>query len=200
MHFRLKPQHISMAALFCVLATGCHSSDNKDKHKGHSVAMADDQEPQPQTNLKAYAIINPVEGSETVGVISFMEVEGGVRIIADVAGLTPGLHGFHVHEHGDCGGAGAEHAGGHFDPTHKPHGGPDSPIDQRHVGDLGNLDANEEGIAHYNRVDKVISLRGEYSIIGKTVIVHADPDDLKTQPSGNSGKRIACGVIEAGQK
>lgn len=188
----------------CILLASCHSSDkDKKKDKDHvamltadeeSLLKGDHEQMAPKA-VKAYAIINPAEGSEVVGVVSFIETEGGVRIVADVAGLTPGLHGFHIHEHGDCGGPGIANAGGHYNPTNKPHGGPDSPIDERHVGDLGNLDANADGIAHYNRVDSIISLTGEQSIIGKSVLVHADPDDLKSQPTGNAGKKIACGVI-----
>lgn len=142
---------------------------------------------------KAFCVLNPKSGSEVIGAVTFTEVEGGVRIIADVGGLKSGLHGFHIHEKGDCSAMDASSAGGHFNPTSKKHGGPDS-VD-RHVGDLGNLDANQNGLAHYDRVDTVITLNGPQSIIGKSIVVHADEDDLKTDPSGNSGARIACGEI-----
>lgn len=202
----------ALLAVACIISVSCESSEkNKDKiKKDGSVSMltaeeadsikSDSQGFQTSKGIQAYAIISPAEGSETVGVVSFSEVDGGVRIIADVAGLSPGLHGFHIHEHGDCGGTDMGNAGGHWNPTNTPHGGPDSPPGQRHVGDLGNLDANKDGIAHYNRVDTLISLKGKDSIIGLSVIVHADPDDLKSQPSGNSGKRIACGVIVESKK
>jgi Cu-Zn family superoxide dismutase len=125
--------------------------------------------------------------------VTFAATSDGVRIIADIGGLKPGKHGFHIHEHGDCGSSDLASAGGHFNPTNKVHGGPDSA--ERHVGDLGNLEANASGFAHYDRVDKVISLNGPDSIIGKSVLLHEDPDDLTSDPSGNAGKRIACGVI-----
>lgn len=184
-------------ALLGVLAFGCKSSEEK---KVDDVA---EREPAPAEHTpavkrvtKAYAVINPTEGNHVVGAITFTQLDEGVRIIADVGGLTPGKHGFHIHEKGDCGGDGS-HAGGHFNPTNAKHGGPDSA--ERHVGDLGNLDAAETGSAHYSRVDKMISLNGEQSIIGKSIVVHADADDLVTDPSGNSGKRIACGLIVQGE-
>jgi Cu-Zn family superoxide dismutase len=117
--------------------------------------------------------------------------------VADVDGLSPGKHGFHVHEFGDCSGDGSA-TGSHFNPTNSKHGGPDSR--ERHVGDLGNLVADETGYAHYERVDKIISLEGENSILGRSIVIHADPDDYTTQPTGASGTKIACGVIEPIEK
>ncbi len=146
----------------------------------------------PVTNAKV--ILKPTESNHVSGTVTFTAVEGGVKIVADVKNLTPGKHGFHVHEHGDCSAADGSSAGGHFNPTNKKHGGPDSP--ERHVGDFGNLVANENGEAHYERIDNVISLNGPDSIVGKSIIIHAGEDDLTTQPTGNSGARIACGLIE----
>lgn len=204
----MKFYNTALFAAVCLLSTSCGPSEKKDEHKhDKTVSLLTEEEKGEKTSnaeapngIKAYAIISPAEGQKVVGVVSFAEVDGGVRIIADVAGLTPGLHGFHVHEHGDCDSHDLGSAGGHFNPTNTPHGGPDSPPDQRHVGDLGNLEANQDGIAHYNRVDSLIKLKGKDSIIGLSVIVHADPDDLKSQPSGNSGKRVACGVVVETQK
>ena len=142
---------------------------------------------------KAVATLSPTKGTDVSGVVTFTKVDGGVKIVADVTGLTPGQHGFHIHEFGDCSAPDAASAGGHFNPTHMQHGGPDS--EMRHAGDFGNLDADASGRAHYERVDKVISLDGPGSIIGHAVIVHANADDLKSQPSGNAGARVACGVI-----
>jgi superoxide dismutase, Cu-Zn family len=145
----------------------------------------------------AYSIIKPASGSQVIGTVSFHQVEGGLRIWADVAGLTPGKHGFHIHEHGDCSSHDASSAGGHFNPTGTKHGGPDSK--ERHVGDLGNLEANDEGFAHYERIDTLIELNGENSIIGKSIVIHEGEDDLETQPTGNSGARIGCGEIKVVQ-
>lgn len=144
--------------------------------------------------LKASALLSPTKGSSVHGIVTFQAVADGVLIVADVYGLQPGKHGFHVHEKGDCSAEDASSAGGHFNPTSKPHGGPDS--SERHVGDLGNIVADKAGHAHYERVDKLVKLEGGESIIGKSVIVHAAEDDLKGQPTGNAGGRLACGVIE----
>lgn len=143
----------------------------------------------------AQAILKGTAGNKVDGVVSFQALNGGVRIIADIQGLTPGLHGFHIHEHGDCSTEDASSAGGHFNPTGHNHGSPDD-LD-RHVGDLGNLLADENGNAHFERVDNIIELNGEHSIVGRGLIVHAAEDDFTTQPTGNAGARVACGIIDA---
>ena len=117
-----------------------------------------------------------------------------VQVSAKIENLTPGQHGFHIHEKGDCSTADAASAGGHFNPTHQHHGGPNTT--ERHAGDLGNIDADASGKAHLDWKGK-LKLSGDDSIIGKSVVVHEKADDLKTDPAGNSGARIACGVIEA---
>lgn len=144
---------------------------------------------------KAVAVLNATEGNTVTGTVTFTTVPGGTRIVADVYDLKPGKHGFHVHEHGDCSSHDGMTAGGHFNPTGKKHGGPDSL--ERHIGDMGNLVADDQGYAHYDRVDDLIELSGPNTIVGRSIIVHADEDDLTSQPTGNSGKRIACGVIGA---
>ena len=142
---------------------------------------------------KAVCVLHPTEGNDVGGIITFIQTKDGVKIVADVEGLTPGKHGFHIHEYGDCSSKDGKSAGGHFNPTNKKHGSPDA--EERHVGDLGNLIANDQGRAHYERIDIVISLNGPYSIIGRGIIVHAGEDDFVTQPTGDAGARVACGVI-----
>lgn len=144
---------------------------------------------------RAIVAINPTKGNTAIGLAHFIEVEGGIRIVVTMDNLSPGKHGFHIHEFGDCSAPDASSAGGHFNPTHQKHGGPE--FLERHVGDLGNIVANDKGKARYDRVDTVISLNGPNSIIGKSLVVHANPDDFTTQPTGNSGGRIACGLIVA---
>lgn len=156
-----------------------------------STAKSHCQDAQPTQH--AVAVIHGLKDENIKGEVTFDKVPGGVRVVADVYGLTPGKHGFHVHEMGDCSGADGMKAGGHFNPTHTKHGGPDSA--ERHVGDLGNLDADAAGRAHYDRVDAVIALEGENSILNRSIIIHADADDLTSQPAGNAGARIACGRI-----
>ncbi len=146
------------------------------------------------TVKKAICLLYPTEGNHVTGKVTFMEVEGGVRVIALVSGLEPNSkHGFHIHEYGDCSAVDASSAGGHYNPENMAHGGPMDHM--RHEGDLGNLEADANGNASIDRVDPTLSLRGDQSVIGLSIIVHRDPDDLKTQPTGNSGPRIACGVI-----
>lgn len=142
----------------------------------------------------ARAIINPTKNNRVQGVVTFTKVEDGVLIVADIENLEPGKHGFHIHEFGDCSAPDGSSAGGHFNPKNTKHGAPDAI--ERHAGDLGNLAADERGRAHYRRVDKVITLEGESTIIGRSVIIHANEDDFKTQPTGNAGGRVGCGVIE----
>jgi len=142
---------------------------------------------------KAIAVLHPASGSQVMGTVTFTKTGDAVQVVADVTGLTPGKHGFHIHEFGDCSATDATSAGGHFNPTHKPHGAPDSA--ERHVGDLGNLEADASGKAHLEWRDKMLKLSGQNCILGLAVIVHEKEDDLKSQPVGNAGGRVACGVI-----
>jgi Cu-Zn family superoxide dismutase len=144
--------------------------------------------------LKAIAVLHATGGNKVSGTVTFTEVADGVQVHAEITGLTPGNHGFHVHEFGDCSAADASSAGAHFNPTSKPHAGPDAV--ERHVGDMGNVEADASGKAKLEYVDHEISLTNEQrSVIGRSVVVHAKADDLKSQPAGDSGARIACGVI-----
>lgn len=121
-----------------------------------------------------------------------------VKVTGEVKGLSQGHHGFHIHEFGDNTN-GCTSAGPHFNPENKEHGAPTDSV--RHVGDLGNITAENDGVAKINICDKMISLCGPLSIIGRTIVVHADPDDLGkgghelSKTTGNAGARVACGVI-----
>lgn len=148
-------------------------------------------------SASAVAVLQPTEGNNVQGTVRFTQVDGAVRVTADLTGLSEGQHGFHVHETGDCSAPDATSAGGHFAPEGSPHGAPDAPANQRHTGDLGNIEAGADGSATYERVDSLLAFEGQNSIIGKAVIVHATADDLSSQPSGNAGARVACGVIQA---
>ncbi|MDP1879908.1 MAG: superoxide dismutase family protein [Parachlamydiaceae bacterium] len=185
------------AALLIGLLGSCACTDTRkpeaDKEKNQNeVAFADAINENGEINI-AIANVKGIGDHQVNGTVTFTKVDGGIKIVADLEGLPPGKHGFHVHEHGDCG-EGGHSAGGHFNPTNQKHGGPDSA--ERHVGDFGNVEANSKGVAHYERVDTLITFEGENSIIGRSIIIHADPDDLTTQPTGNSGARIGCGIIE----
>jgi Cu-Zn family superoxide dismutase len=146
--------------------------------------------------IQAAAEINPASGSNVHGRVVFKQEKEGVRIVAEVTGLTQGSeHGFHIHEKGDCLAPDASSAGGHFNPKDMPHAGPEA--EKRHVGDLGNLVADGQGKAQYERLDTFVQLNGPESIIGRGVIVHEKDDDFTTQPTGNAGGRIGCGVIKS---
>jgi Cu-Zn family superoxide dismutase len=144
--------------------------------------------------LNAIAVLHPTGNNKVSGTVTFTEVADGVQVHAEITGLTPGNHGFHVHEFGDCSATDLSSAGGHFNPTNKPHAGPDDT--ERHVGDMGNVEADASGKAKLEYLDHQISLTNDQSsVIGRSVIVHGKADDLKSQPAGDSGARIACGVI-----
>ena len=150
---------------------------------------------QAQNATKAVANLQPSSGSEVKGVVTFTKTGDDVKVVADIEGLKPGKHGFHLHEKGDCSAPDASSAGAHFNPTRSHHGGPDTA--ERHAGDFGNVEADASGKVHVELKDKQLKLTGPYSIIGKSVVVHEKEDDLKTDPSGNSGARVACGAIGA---
>ena len=142
---------------------------------------------------KAICVLYPTQGNNVSGTITFLQTDKGVNVVADLTGLSAGKHGFHIHEFGDCSSADGTSAGGHYNPSGKSHG---APMDMsRHMGDMGNLEADAAGKAHLEYVDAVIQLNGPGSIIGKSIIVHKGEDDLKSQPAGNAGPRVACGVI-----
>ena len=143
----------------------------------------------------ATATLIGLNGSGVSGTVRFMTQGNDVHVEGDVYGLTPGKHGIHVHEFGDCSSPDGESAGPHFNPQNHPHG---SPGDTTHPGDLGNIEADAQGTARLS-IDLPLATvdTGPLGIVGRSVIVHETVDDLKTQPSGNSGTRLACAVIRA---
>lgn len=150
------------------------------------------------TTPSATTTLKPTQGNKAAGTVTFTQQGDKVRVVANVSGLTPGLHGFHVHEKGDCSAPDAISAGGHFNPHGKAHGDIQG---ERHAGDLGNLSAGADGNARLDiAVDGLsVSPGAAHSVVGRAVVVHANPDDLKSQPAGNSGPRVACGVVAAGE-
>ncbi|MEZ6148215.1 MAG: superoxide dismutase family protein [Planctomycetaceae bacterium] len=136
------------------------------------------------------ALMVPMEDSDVKGLLHLKKKDGYVHVTGEIMGLEPGQHGFHIHEYGDLSDRQGKSAGGHFNPDGHPHGGPDD--EQRHVGDLGNITANEDGVA---RVDVKAEGLKLHFVIGRSFVVHAKADDLKSQPSGDAGPRKAVGVI-----
>lgn len=137
-------------------------------------------------------VLKPTDNFHVSGTVIFKEEQKGVRIIVDLNNLQPGFHGFHVHEFGSCDNN-AEKAGNHLNPIYIKHASPNDK--EHHVGDLGNLEANNKGHAQLDKVFTYLSFSNVNSIIGRAIVVHSKPDDFVSQPSGNSGEAVACGTI-----
>jgi Cu-Zn family superoxide dismutase len=161
------------------------------------IAQEDHTMHQKSAIKRAIAVITSTKGNSVHGVVTFEEVDKGVHVNVHLAGLMPGKHGFHIHEFGDISSDDGSSAGGHFNPMEMPHSMPMT--EKRHAGDMGNIEADEKGTAHLDYIDSVMKLNGEYSIIGRAIIIHAKEDDFKTQPTGNAGPRIGYGVIGIGK-
>ncbi len=148
----------------------------------------------PMDTAVATAQLEPTRGSTATGTVTFAERMGKVHVTADVSGLAPNReHGFHIHEKGDCSSGDGMSAGGHFNPTANPHGPQNAP---HHGGDMPSLAADASGRAKATfDLEGVTVAPGPNSIVGRGLVVHKDPDDYKTQPTGNSGARVACAVI-----
>ncbi len=142
----------------------------------------------------AMATLAPTQGQTASGQVMFHDMGGHVMAHARLTGLKPNAeHGFHVHEKGDCSAPDATSAGGHFNPDNQPHGGQDVP---HHAGDMPNVRTDANGNADVRIMLQGVSVGGATGdIVGRSVVVHAQPDDYRSQPAGNSGPRIACGVI-----
>ncbi len=145
---------------------------------------------------KAVANLAATSGSTAKGTVQFQELaDGSVQVKVDLTGVPEGIHGFHVHDKGSCADNGMA-AGGHFNPMSVNHGSPDAM--PHHAGDFGNVTANAGGEVHVQFVTRSVTVSaGQASAVGHAVILHANPDDLATQPTGNAGARIACGLVEA---
>lgn len=139
---------------------------------------------------EAVAVLMPTEGNDVRGVIILKQVDGTVHLTGKVQGLSPGKHGFHIHQFGDLRAADGSSAGGHYDPRGHKHGSPDDR--DHHAGDLGNIEANEEGVAVVDKKSEDFEL---HHVIGRAIVVHDEADDLTSQPSGDAGPRVALGVI-----
>ncbi len=177
-----------LTTLTLFLLIGCADYEN-ESHNDTSNSV---------THNEYVVVVHPTEGNEVNGVIRFLKEDDGVRVVAEVHGLDPNSrHGFHIHEFGDCTAPDATSAGGHFDPHDEPHAGPDA--DERHVGDMGNLEADGDGVAEMNYLDTVISFEGAGNILGRGLVIHADEDDLESQPTGDAGPRLGCGVVGVAQ-
>lgn len=179
---------IRMAAMILPVAAAaflaCMPADGGDK-KGHG----HDDGPK-----EAVVVLLPTKGQEVSGIVLMKQMDGFVHVTGTVQKLTPGKHGFHIHEFGDTRAPDGTSAGGHFNPDGHPHGGPKD--EKHHAGDLGNIMANEKGDASIDM--KAMGLK-VVDVLGRGMVVHAKEDDLKTQPTGDAGGRVAVGVIGVAQ-
>jgi Cu-Zn family superoxide dismutase len=173
---------LAACALVCLALLGMNSQGAQhEEKKGEAGAPT-----------KAVAVLFPTKGSDVKGRVTFTQEGRTVHVRAEISGLSPGEHGFHIHEFGVWSEDGLA-SGGHFNPSKEQHSSPEAP--KRHVGDLGNVKANASGNVSFELEDSHLSFHGPHSIIGRGVVVHEKADDLKTQPTGNAGGRLAVGVI-----
>jgi Cu-Zn family superoxide dismutase len=147
------------------------------------------------------------DGSDVRGDITFTQASDILRITGTVRGLTPNaMHGFHIHRDPNCGEADSDGdgmmepggaAGPHWDPLNtNDHDGPDEDFASRHAGDLGNIQADANGVANIDMAKRELSVSGQFGVVGRALMVHADRDDLSTDPGGSAGARVGCGVIQ----
>ena len=172
---------LPVALTACAINVHDHGAAAKGEHEMHG-------------KLSALASLSPVAGGSVIGSVMFHDMGDHLMVHAQVRGLEPGSeHGFHVHEKGSCASADFTSAGGHFNPDAKAHG---NAAGEHHAGDIPNLKADAQGIVDQKFMLHGVTLSaGDRSIVGRALILHATPDDYKTQPTGNSGPRIGCGVI-----
>lgn len=167
--------------LMTIAVVGCKQISKKEKEEARVAVV--------QLQSKS--------GSNVSGMVTFTEKEGVVTMVLEAEGLTPGIHAIHIHEKADCSSPDGSSAGGHWNPTHQPHGKWGDP-NGYHKGDIGNITADANGRASLTfktdqwclGCDDVTS-----NLIGHSVIIHTDADDFVSQPTGNAGGRISCGGI-----
>lgn len=171
----------------------CSDPQKCEEHRG-KMGMGPGMGPSIITQAKS--LLSPTKGNRASGDLILVPADGGIRVSGKIKGLPKNKSfGFHIHEFGDCSSGDGKSAGGHLNPFGKNHGALGG--DDSHLGDLGNISSDKTGTAQVDITLPGASFFGPRSILGRGFIVHADPDDLKTQPTGNAGARIACGSINA---
>ncbi len=184
--------------LSAVWIVGCENDKKSSHHSESSLQLSDSKEKAAKADAVAH--VKPASGApkdmQVTGTVKFAKSDDGLKVMVDLKGFKPdSKHGFHIHEKGDLSSADLKSAGGHFNPGGHKHGGPDS--EERHGGDLGNITADDKGHVKTTIDAKGLSIDDEKTgIINRSVIVHEKADDLKTDPAGDSGARIAGGKIE----
>ena len=186
-----------------LLAAGCgqrdqaaDAVDSRERPDNPMPEPADDVAASGQMPDGAVAELASTQGNTATGSLALSAADGGVRITGALQGLKPnGEYGFHIHEKGDCSAPDASSAGPHFNPMNMQHGNPEG--DSHHAGDMLNAKSDDNGVAQVDTVAKSVTLHSGQptDVLGKAIVLHEKADDYKTQPSGDSGSRIACGVI-----
>ena len=175
-----------------VLVAGCAPKQQAaapEPEATPEVEVVEEAEP-----LMAVAALQPAADVDVSGTVTFTETADGVEVVADIARVSPGPHGLHLHELGDCSAADFTSAGGHFNPTDAPHGAPTDEV--RHAGDFGNIEIGEDGTGQLKLFTDMLTVSDSPdSVVGRAVILHEKADDLVSQPTGAAGGRIACGVV-----
>lgn len=185
-------RNVLIASCITLALAACASNPSPTRPPRHVVVPATTG-----TAQSAAANLVAASGSLVSGTLTLAPMGNGVHIRGDIGGFAPGsTHGFHIHETGDCSAADATSAGGHFNPTGQPHGKSESGA--HHLGDIDNIRSDASGVARVNAHVQGVVLGGGAinDIAGRAIIVHAKGDDYTSQPSGDAGARIACGVIE----
>ena len=179
--------------LFVVLVLGACGA------KEEATAPEEAAAPEPEVMEEAaptvaVAVLQPRADSEVSGTVTFTETADGVLVTADIARISPGKHGLHLHELGDCSAEDFTSTGGHFNPTDAPHGAPTD--EARHAGDFGNIEIGEDGAGRLELTTTMLTVAdGPNTVLGRSVILHEGEDDLVSQPTGAAGGRIGCGIV-----
>lgn len=193
----MHPRALFVSSLLLLALPACvfvHASDEKEPADHAAPHAHSGSGPDAPTGARAEAVIEARSDAKLSGKATFTEVAGGVLVEIEVHHTAPGWHAVHVHEKGDCSAADGSSAGGHFNPGTESHGSPHAP--EHHAGDLGNLWVGENGSGHHVILMPELTVAdGDHSVRGRAIIVHAGVDDLVSQPTGNAGGRIGCGVI-----
>ena len=187
---------LALIVTACSRDEGAPAGEPREPAAAPAEAIPEEAPPAPARD--AVAQLAATQGNTANGSLQLVQAPEGVHVSGTIQGLKPNAEfGFHFHEKGDCSAPDASSAGAHFNPAQKPHGNPASA--EHHAGDMLNVKSNGEGVAQIDTTANAATIgSGEPTdVLGKAIVVHESPDDYATQPSGNSGKRIACGVIAA---
>ncbi|RJP81045.1 MAG: superoxide dismutase family protein [Candidatus Zixiibacteriota bacterium] len=191
MWYRTSILVMGVAILMLAGGAGCRQQQQQDA-EDESLMGTRPASPTGDVTM-AVAVMHRVEGAIPMGTVTFSERGDSMRVLVHLTGVPPGDHGFHVHEFGDCSDPLNNSMGGHFNPEGVDHGAPAT--EPHHTGDMGNLSVGPDSMAHADFFVDKMTFEDDHSILGRAVVLHTGTDDFVSQPSGNSGPPLACGVI-----